>query len=155
MPISLICVCVKFVIRRSSQFYNTQRTWQPSWWGRNVWSYSIVCRSHPSCKSKAPYCGFEPNQFIYISVLRPWARCFIPNYLTPIRKFYRTKPYLQDLYILSHLQEVHLPYNHQTENHWPLLVRKKAFVRVAPRSLDVWNSHFDGRKKKVLHRINT
>ena len=37
-----MCACVKFVLRRSSQCYNTQRAWQPSWWGRNVWCLTVV-----------------------------------------------------------------------------------------------------------------
>ena len=52
MPISFMCPGIKFVIHWSSQFYNTQRTWQLSWWGRLMFYH---CRSHPSCKSKAPY----------------------------------------------------------------------------------------------------
>ena len=55
MPTSFMYACVKFVICRSSLFYNTERT-------RKLWT--IVVRkqhfmfyhhmTHPSCKSKAP-----------------------------------------------------------------------------------------------------
>ena len=41
MPISFMCTYGKFVICRSSQFYNTQRTRQPLWWGWNVWCFTI------------------------------------------------------------------------------------------------------------------
>ena len=45
MSVSFMWACVKFVIHRSSQFYNTQRTWQ---------RLMFYCRrTHPSCKSKA------------------------------------------------------------------------------------------------------
>ena len=33
---------VNFVICRSSRFYNTQRTWQPLWWWRNVWCFTVA-----------------------------------------------------------------------------------------------------------------
>ena len=42
MPISFMSICMKFVIRRSSQFHNTQSTWQPLWWGGNVWCFIVV-----------------------------------------------------------------------------------------------------------------
>ena len=46
MPISFICTCVKFVIRRSSQIYNTQRAWQPSLLGmlgrKSSWCLTVV-----------------------------------------------------------------------------------------------------------------
>ena len=32
----------QFVILQSSQFYNTQRIWQPSQWGCNVWYFTIT-----------------------------------------------------------------------------------------------------------------
>ena len=39
----VVCACVNFVIRRSSRFYNTQRTsWQPLWWRRNVWCFTVA-----------------------------------------------------------------------------------------------------------------
>ena len=42
MPSLFMCACVEFVIRWSSQFYNTQRTWQPLWWGCNVWCFTVA-----------------------------------------------------------------------------------------------------------------
>ena len=42
MPISFMCACLKFVIRRSSQFYSTQRAWQPSWLGCNVSCFTVA-----------------------------------------------------------------------------------------------------------------
>ena len=42
IAISFMCACFKFFLRRSSQCYNTQRAWQPSWWGRNVWCLTVV-----------------------------------------------------------------------------------------------------------------
>ena len=55
MSISFMCTCIKFVICRTSQFYNMQRTWQPLWWGCNIWCLYGRYRSHPLCKLKAPY----------------------------------------------------------------------------------------------------
>ena len=55
MPISFMCSCVKFVIRRSSQFYNKRRTWQPSSRGMRTQRLMFYRRrSHPLYKSKAP-----------------------------------------------------------------------------------------------------
>ena len=56
MPISFMCPCIKIVICRTSQFHNTQRIWQPLWC-----SLCYCCRSHPSCKSEAPY-SLNQNQ---------------------------------------------------------------------------------------------
>ena len=38
----VVCAWVNFVIRRSSRFYNTQRIWQPLWWRRNVWCFTVA-----------------------------------------------------------------------------------------------------------------
>ena len=49
MPISFMCACLKLVICRSSQFYNTQRTWQASCRGRNFWCFTIaeaICHAY-------------------------------------------------------------------------------------------------------------
>ena len=42
IAISFMCTCVKFVLRRSSQCYNTQRAWQLPWWGHNIWCLTVV-----------------------------------------------------------------------------------------------------------------
>ena len=42
LTLRVVCACVNFVIRRSSRFYNTQRTWQPLWWRRNVWCFTVA-----------------------------------------------------------------------------------------------------------------
>ena len=37
-----ICACINFAMRQSSIFYNTQRTWQPSWWRQDVWCFIMT-----------------------------------------------------------------------------------------------------------------
>ena len=48
--------------RQSSQFYNTQRTWQLLWWGCNVWCFIIteaICRAN----WKLPNADIRPDNF--------------------------------------------------------------------------------------------
>ena len=64
MAISFMCTCVKVVIHRSFQFYNTQRIWQPLWWRHNVCCFTVeeaIRRAH----RKLPNVPYEPiNQLL-------------------------------------------------------------------------------------------
>ena len=77
---------VKFVIPLSSQFYNVQRTWQPSWWRHNAWCFTLAeairCpnRKPPyiDCPIRHRQCISYDSQIIYgvPSLLKDFLRIF-------------------------------------------------------------------------------